>query len=138
MLFRSTLCAFVKARQYEATVAFLDVHVAALYAAAGEQAAFDTLLQQMETALAAGRMPAGAGVLELCHALHAYRRGDALRSAGLIENDLGQIVRLGGSGAQRDLFEDTLAAAYARSGDKPAAERLMAWRAARASSVAAG
>lgn len=133
-----TLCAFVKARQYEATVAFLDVHVAALYAAAGEQAAFDTLLQQMETALAAGRMPAGTGVLALCHALHAYRRGDALRSAGLIENDLGQIVRLGGSGAQRDLFEDTLAAAYARSGDKPAAERLMAWRAARASSVAAG
>lgn len=132
-----TLCAFVKAREYQATVAFLDVHVAALYAAAGEQAAFDALLQQMEATFAAGRMPAGPGVLTLCHALHAYRGGDAARSAGLIDANLGQIVRLGGSGAQRDLFEDTLAAAYARSGDKPAAERLTAWRAVRASSVAA-
>ena len=127
----------MNARQYQATVAFLDVHVAALYAAAGEQAAFDSLLQQMEAALAAGRMPAGLGVLDLCHALRAHRSGDAARSAGLIEINLGQIVRLGGSGAQRDLFEDTLAAAYARSGDKAAAERLMAWRAVRASSVAA-
>ena len=133
-----TLCAFVKAREYQATVAFLDVHVAALYAAAGEQAAFDALLQQMEAALAAGRMPAGLGVLDLCHALRAHRSGDVARSAGLIEINLGQIVRLGGSGAQRDLFEDTLAAAYRRSSDKAAAERLMAWRAARASSVAAG
>ncbi len=130
-----TLCQFVKARQYQATVAFLDVHVAALYAAGGEQTGFDTLLQQLEIALAAGRLPAGPGVVALCHALHAQRSGDAARSVGLIEANLGQIVRLGGSGAQRDLFEDTLAAAYARLGDRPATERLTVWRALRASSV---
>lgn len=128
-----TLSQFVKARPYQATVAFLDVHVAALYAAAGEQAAFDELLQQMEGALAAGRMPAGPGVLALCHALRAQRSGDAALCAELIEANLGQIVRLGGSGAQRDLFEDTLTAAYAHLGDKPAAERLTVWQAVRTS-----
>ena len=133
-----TLCQFAQARPYQATVAFLDVHVAALYAAVGEQTAFDALLQQMEAALAAGRLPAGAGVLALCHALHAHRSGDATRSATLIEANLGQIVRMGGSGAQRDLFEDTLAAAFARSASQSSMERLRLWRAVRASSVAAG
>jgi hypothetical protein len=49
-------------------------------------------------------------------------------AATLIETHLGEIVRVGGSGAQRDLFEDTLATAQALTGNAAATERTVLWR----------
>ena len=127
----------VKQRHYQTSAAFLDVHVAALYAAARDLAGFDALLMQIHTALNSGRVPAGSAVPALCEALRAHAGGNAAQTAALLEAQAGNVVRLGGSGAQRDLFFETLAAAYARIEDHTAAQRGAVWRGLRASSVPA-
>ncbi len=126
---------FVKARNYQSTVAFLDIHVATLYSVTGEQAAFNELLGQIEKSLGERRLPAGPAVIELCNALRAYSAGDPQRTISLLEENLGNIVRIGGSGAQRDLFEETLAAAYVRCGHTHAASHSQTWQKVRASSL---
>lgn len=132
------LCDFVKARNYQSTVAFLDVHVAALYCAAREPAAYDALLAQLGTALDAGRLPAGPVVVAICQALRAHASGEAQQTAALLDANLGNIVRIGGSGAQRDLFEETLAAAQQLAGDAVAGARTATWQKVRASSLMQG
>lgn len=131
------LHSLVKQRDYHTTTAFLDVHVAALYAAARDLAAFDALLMQIHAALDSSRVPAGSAVPALCEALRAHAAGSAAQAAALLDAQTGNVVRLGGSGAQRDLFFETLAAAHAHGDNHAAVQRGAVWRSLRASSVAA-
>lgn len=131
------LHAFIQPRHYQPTVAFLDVHVAGLYAAARDHTAFDALLRHIQAALDGGRVPAGSAVPALCEALRAHAAGDAQQTAALLDAHAGNVVRIGGSGAQRDLFFETLAAAHAHGDNHAAVQRGAVWRSLRASSVAA-
>jgi pentatricopeptide repeat protein len=54
----------------------------------------------------------------------AFARGDDDAVVRLLEPLLKELVRVGGSHAQRDVFEDTLLATYLRSGRTEAAEAL--------------
>ncbi len=54
----------------------------------------------------------------------AFARGDDDAVVRLLEPLLNELVRVGGSHAQRDVFEDTLLEAYIRSGRTEAAEAL--------------
>ncbi len=130
-----TLLAHVEQRGYQATTAFLDVHVAALYAAARSHAAFDSLLDQINAALNSGSVPAGSAVPALCEALRAHAAGDTHKTATLLDMHSGNVVRIGGSGAQRDLFFETLAVAQVKNHDASAIQRAKAWHAVRASSI---
>ena len=73
----------------------------------------------------------GGTVLPLVEGIHAFGRGDYRRAADLVEPVRGRFIALGGSRAQRDVFEDTLLEACFRAGDTDRAERLLTERVAR-------
>jgi hypothetical protein len=63
----------------------------------------------------------------LCAGAAAFARGDYVRAAERLGAALPELARLGGSHAQREVFEDTYIAACLRAGRQDqAAERLSA------------
>jgi tetratricopeptide (TPR) repeat protein len=109
-------------------ITFADVHCALAYAAAGELEALEQLVGQLQERLAAGQLPAGAVVPAIVRALAAFARGDYEGTVQLLEPVAAQVVRIGGSNAQRQVIEDTLLQAYLRSGRYEAAEALLRQR----------
>jgi hypothetical protein len=65
---------------------------------------------------AEGHPLAGTVVLPIVHGLTAFSRGDYAQSTERLEFVLDDLPRIGGSNQQRDVFEETLLEAYARSG----------------------
>jgi len=110
-----------------AGIPFADVHAALAEAASSDDAALATRITQLGEMLEGGRLPQGAIVPALCAGAAAFARGDydgATESLGIA---LPELARIGGSHAQRELFEDTYIAACLRAGrDDKAAERLSA------------
>ncbi len=110
-----------------AGIPFADVHAALAEAASSDDAALATRIMQMGELLEGGRLPQGAIVPALCAGAAAFARGDydgATESLGIA---LPELARIGGSHAQREVFEDTYIAACLRAGrDDKAAERLSA------------
>jgi hypothetical protein len=115
--------------------AFLDVHCAAALAAAGDHEALARWLSTLRRADAEGRIPTGTVVPRVAEAMAAFaaRRYDETIAA--LAPVLEQLVRVGGSWAQRDLFEYTLLAAYLRAGRHEEARALLGRRLARPRSV---
>jgi tetratricopeptide (TPR) repeat protein len=70
-------------------------------------------------------------VLPLVEGVHAFGRGEYRRAADSIEPVRPRFIELGGSRAQRDVFEDTLLEACFRAGQADRAGRLLAERLAR-------
>jgi tetratricopeptide (TPR) repeat protein len=100
---------------------FLDVHIAMALAAAGRQS-------EVERFLAGFNEDAGETTSELgeirrqvtapaCRALVAYRAGDDRTAIGTLASLLPALHRIGGSNAQRDLFDRTLSASMLRAGE---------------------
>jgi hypothetical protein len=116
-------------------LAFLDVHCAAALAAAGDHEGLARWLSMLRRADAEGRIPAGTVVPRVAEAMAAFaaRRYDETIAA--LAPVLEQLVRVGGSWAQRDLFEYTLLAAYLRAGRHEEARTLLGRRLARPRSV---
>jgi hypothetical protein len=61
----------------------------------------------------------------VCRALLAFADGDFASCARWLAPVAGDIVRIGGSGAQRELLADTLLAALMNSGDVARAKQLL-------------
>jgi hypothetical protein len=112
-------------------ITFADVHCALAYAAAGELEALEQLAAQLQTRQAAGKLPAGDVVPAIVRALAAFARGDYEHTVQTLEPVAEQVVRIGGSNAQRQVIEDTLLQAYIRSGHYAPAEKLLRQRLAR-------
>jgi hypothetical protein len=116
-------------------ISFADVHCAVALAAAGDGEGLAHWVELLREGLAQGRVPAGDVVPTVAEAMHAFAEGryeDVIRAlAPLVE----QFVRVGGSWAQRDLFEHTLLAAYLRAGRSADARALLARRIDRQPSV---
>ena len=92
-------------------------------------------MELLREGLAQGRVPAGEVVPTVAEAMHAFAEGryeDVIRGLAPIVD---QFVRVGGSWAQRDLFEHTLLAAYLRAGRTAEAQALLARRIDRRPSV---
>jgi hypothetical protein len=96
--------------------AFNDAHAALVYAALKDQAAFKNLEAGLQELTAKGNAVAGEVVLPLARGLEAFGNQDYLKTIEFIEPIRPQIVRLGGSQAQREVFEDTLIVAYLKTG----------------------
>jgi len=117
------------ARTFPSTgVSFADVHCAVAYAAAGDDAALDRWIAELRRADAAGRLPAGTVLPVVAEALGAFAHGDYEAAIRLLAPMVEQFVRIGGSRAQRDLLENTLLAAYWRTGRPEDAAALLARR----------
>jgi tetratricopeptide (TPR) repeat protein len=109
-------------------MAFVDANAALALAAAQDEAAFGRLIDGLRTLHAQGHPTAGSVVLPLVQGIWAFAQGaynEAIRWIGPIAD---QIVRIGGSNAQREVFEDTLLEAYLRAGRYAQAEAILRQR----------
>jgi hypothetical protein len=67
-------------------------------------------------------------VADVAEGMAAYARGDYGEAIRLIEPVFEEIVRVGGSRAQRDVFEQTLLSSYLRAGREDEAKALLRTR----------
>jgi hypothetical protein len=110
---------------------FHELHCAMAWAAAGEWSLYERRLAELRDRLAQGTLPPGAAVPALVEGFGAFARGDYAAAARAIEPFADDIVRVGGSHAQQDVFEETLVAAWIRAGEPEKAARALRQRLAR-------
>jgi hypothetical protein len=116
-------------------LAFLDVHCAVALAAAGDEAGLGRWIARLRQADAEGKVPAGSVAPTVAAAMGAFAGGRYEETIAALAPVLDRLVRVGGSLAQRDLFEHTLLAAYVRAGRPAEARALLARRVDRRPSV---
>lgn len=104
---------------------FADVHMALIAAATGDRLAVEARVAGLESRLRDGVLPAGPVVPLLCRALLAFAEADYLGCARLLEPLRADLLRIGGSGAQREVIEDTLLVALLRGGEQAKAAALL-------------
>jgi len=115
----------------KAGLAFADLHAALADAAAGDGEGLQHRIAGLERLVRDGRLPPGAVAPALCAGAAAISRGDNERAAQAFEAALADLPRIGGSHAQRELFEDSLIVAYLGSDQPAKAEALLRSRLAR-------
>ncbi len=109
----------------KAGFAFADVHMALLDAATGEREALERRAAALTSLVEAGTMATGPVVPAICRAALAFADEDYAGCVRLLEPVAAEAVRIGGSGAQREIVEDTLLLALMRSGAAEKARALL-------------
>jgi hypothetical protein len=116
-------------------LAFADAHAALAFAAAGETDLLERRVAELRQADAEGRLPSGGVLPIVAEAFGAFARRDWESVIRLLAPEVERFVRVGGSRAQRDLFENTLLAAYLHLGRAEEAAAFLARRLDRQPSV---
>ncbi len=98
--------------EFPRPIVFVDAHVGLAYAALGETEQLDAAAAQLHELGEAGSLPAGTTAASLTKAYEAFVTGKWGRVIEVLEPLMGEVVRIGGSRAQRDLVTNTLLAAY--------------------------
>lgn len=91
---------------------FVDAHVGLAYAALGESDQLDAATAQLFELGEVGKLPAGTTAALLTDGYRAFADGKWAQAIDALEPLIDQVVRIGGSRAQRDLVTNTLLAAY--------------------------
>lgn len=104
---------------------FADVHMALFAAATQNREALAARLVMIEQRLTEGKLPAGPVVPAICRALVAFANENYVACVRELAPVLADVVRIGGSHAQRELIEDTFVVALMRSGELPRARSLL-------------
>ncbi|TFW39699.1 tetratricopeptide repeat protein [Pseudomonas putida] len=104
---------------------FADFHMALLAAATGNQAALEQRAAALNTLVNDGKLKAGQVVPALCHAVMAFAEGHYTDCARILEPLAQDVVRIGGSGAQREIVQDTLLVSLIRAGEAEKARALL-------------
>lgn len=105
--------------------AFADIHMAMIAAATGNSAAVQQRALALEGLARESSLPAGSVVPALCRALQAFAENDYSACARILEESGHETVRIGGSGAQREIIEDTLLLSWLKSGEAAKAKSLL-------------
>lgn len=108
--------------------AFLDIHMAMIEAATGDREALYRRVSVLEELVANGQLGAGMVVPAFARAALAFAEQDFAACAQILEPVLHEVVRLGGSGAQRQVVEDTFIVALMKSGESAKAAALLEQR----------
>lgn len=125
------VAAYGEVRFPRAGMHFADMHHALVGGALQDWPGIETRLAEIETLLAAGKLPQGTVIPALYRGLAAFAAGDLQTTIRILDPLLPEVVRVGGSHAQRELVEDTLIVACLRHGDGARARRLLSERLAR-------
>jgi tetratricopeptide (TPR) repeat protein len=120
--------------------AFRDAHAALAFAVAGDAAYMGQMIDRLRGLADQGDALAGEVTLPLVRGIHAFAHGaysEAVRlMAPLFDTPrLDQLSRIGGSHAQREVFEDTMLEAYLRAEQFDKAEEMLRTRLQRRASV---
>ena len=105
--------------------AWVDVHRAMALAALGDEVGLGKLLDGLNEAADRGHTTAGSVVAPVVEALSAFGQGDYESAANGLSSVRDLLVTLGGSNAQRDVFEETLVEARLRAGQTEQAMQLL-------------
>ena len=114
-----------------ASLAFADLHAALAEAATGDDTGLRGRIAGLKNLMRDGRLPPGGVAPALCAGAAALSRGDDRTAAQVLEAALADLPRIGGSHAQREVFQDSLIVAYLRSGQSAKADTLLRSRLAR-------
>ena len=106
-------------------VPFADVHMALVAAATGNQTSLEQRIAELEKRLADGKLAPGGVVPAICRAMLAFAGGDYQACARILEPVTAEVVRIGGSHAQREIVEDTLLVAFMKGGQAAKAGELL-------------
>jgi hypothetical protein len=85
-------------------------------------------IESLASLVEAGKLAAGPVVPAICRAALAFAEADYTGCARILEPVAHEVVRIGGSGTQREIVEDTLLVALMRSGEAAKARALLARR----------
>ena len=111
--------------------AFVVAHAALALAASGDRDGLAMMLNQLQSAAEQGDPFTKEMVVPLVQGISDFAQGAYAKSAQWLEPVCPQLVRIGGSHAQREVFEDTLLEAYLRAEQFDKAEAMLAERLAR-------
>jgi hypothetical protein len=106
-------------------LSFVDVHVGLLSAATGDRRAATARIDALTRLVEQGTLAAGPVVPAVCRAALAFADGDHAGCVRILEPVSREVARIGGSGAQREIVEDTLLVALMRSGEADKARALL-------------
>jgi hypothetical protein len=120
-----TLHAFANGAFLQAGAAFSDMHIALALAVASDGAALAARARQIDGLQRQGRYPSGPLVPAVASAFAAFERQDFAAAIDALEPVAGELERIGGSRAQLDLVEFTMAKAYLGAGRGDDARRLL-------------
>jgi hypothetical protein len=104
---------------------FVDVHMALLAAMTGNFGALEARIADLEARRQQGKLPAGPVVPDIGRAGRAFAEGHYRTCAEILEPVAADVVRIGGSHAQREMIEDTLLVALMKSGEAAKARELL-------------
>ena len=110
---------------------FRDAHAALAFAAAGDDESFGKLVDGLQAMADNGDATAREATLPLIQGIGAFGRGEYAEAVRLMEPVYPQLTRVGGSHAQRLVFEDTLLEAYLRAEEFDKATGMLRERLAR-------
>lgn len=108
-----------------ASLAFADLHAGLAEAATGDGNAAKARIAGLHSLAEEGRLPSGKVAPALCAGAAALAGGENAGAATVLEAALADLPRVGGSHAQREVFEDSLIIAYLRSGQPNKAAPLL-------------
>jgi hypothetical protein len=108
-----------------AGIPFADVHMVLLASAIGNVDGLDRRIEALEARLAGGKLAPGAVVPAIGRAARALADRDWRRCIDVLEPMADEVVRIGGSHAQREIFEDTLLVALMKVGEAAKARALL-------------
>lgn len=116
-------------------LAFVEAHMALIAAATDNREMTEARLATLATRMADGAYPAGPALQAIWHSVSAFAHGDYAACARVLAPMAGEVERVGGSHAQRTVFEDTLLLAQLKAGELEAARKLLDERLSRRPSV---
>ena len=119
------VAAYGRARFGQPGLAFADLHMAMLEAMSGQASALALRIERLDVMLAEDRLAAGSVVPALCRGIAAFAAGADAEAADILVPLLPEVVRIGGSGAQRDMVTDTAIAACLRAGRNADAQAIL-------------
>ena len=105
--------------------AFRDAHAALAFAGSGNHESMAKMTGRLREAAEKGDSFTREVVLPLVQGIEAFAEENYAESVRLLEPVFPQLVRVGGSHAQREVFEDTMLEAYIRAEQFEKAEDLL-------------
>ena len=101
--------------------AFRDAHAALAFAATGDTASIGRMKRRLARQAGKGELLHKEMTLPLVDGIAHFAAGDYAAAVASLEPVVPQLARIGGSHAQREVFEDTLVEALVRGGRHPRA-----------------
>jgi Tfp pilus assembly protein PilF len=105
-------------------ISFVDVHLALVAAATGNRTGLEQRIGELERRLEEGKLPQGFTVPAICRGVQAFAEADYASCVRILEPVAAEMLRIGGSHAQREVIEDTLLVALMKN-DEPRKARAL-------------